>query len=306
MSFSSYPVGTQGVPWGNAEKQHWFSLQQKKRCYFSLVVSKINALNNQFDVEQYGELPYATRYPLFILKNKTWQTSKPIVLVTGGVHGYESSGVFGALEFASTLNTAFLAHFNFIIAPCISPWGFETINRWNPDAIDPNRSFYADSPALESHLLQHYLAEFQEDILIHIDLHETTDSDNSEFRPALAARDNTVHSNWNIPDGFYLVADEKRPQLAFQHAIIKAVEKVTHIAPADQQGKLIGVDLSLEGVITYEAKKLGLCMGLTNAPYVTTTEVYPDSPLVDDANCTHAQVAAINSAIEFVLNLNSG
>jgi hypothetical protein len=41
-------------------------------------------------------------------------------------------------------------------------------------------------------------------------------------------------------------------------------------------------------------------MGLTDAEFVTTTEVYPDSPLVDDENCIRAQVAAISAAINFV------
>ena len=39
-----------------------------------------------------------------------------------------------------------------------------------------------------------------------------------------------------------------------------------------------------EGVIGIPPPKLlGLCAGMTNAPYATTTEVYPDSPQADDA-----------------------
>jgi hypothetical protein len=42
-------------------------------------------------------------------------------------------------------------------------------------------------------------------------------------------------------------------------------------------------------------------MGLTDAPFVTTTEVYPDSPLVDDENCIIAQVAVITGALNYLL-----
>ncbi|MCV5245409.1 DUF2817 domain-containing protein, partial [Escherichia coli] len=77
-------------------------------------------------------------------------SAKPIVLVTGGVHGYETSGVHGALKFVATEAEHYAEHFNIVVAPCVSPWGYEVINRWNPNAIDPNRSFYADSPAEES------------------------------------------------------------------------------------------------------------------------------------------------------------
>jgi len=76
---------------------------------------------------------------------------------------------------------------------------------------------------------------------------------------------------------------------------------VTHIAPSDDENRLIGVPLQQFGVINYAARELGLCMGLTDAPYVTTTEVYPDSPLVDDENCIIAQVAVITGALNYLL-----
>jgi hypothetical protein len=87
----------------------------------------------------------------------------------------------------------------------------------------------------------------------------------------------------------------------FQQAIIKSVETVTHIAPADRNNKLIGVDLEQFGVINYKGRCLGLCMGLTDAKFVTTTEVYPDSARVDDEICIKAQVAAITGALDFVI-----
>jgi hypothetical protein len=232
--------------------------------------------------------------------SKQWQQDKPTILVTGGVHGYETSGVFGALRFVETELVKYSEHFNFIVAPCISPWGYETINRWNPNAVDPNRSFYKDGPAEESKNIMDYVLGLNIELLAHIDLHETTDTDNSEFRPALGARDAVEHKEWAIPDGFYAVGDTLKPCPEFQKAIIESVEKVTHIAPADESGRLIGETLQQKGVINYATKSLGLCAGLTNAKFVSTTEVYPDSPKVDAENCIQAQVAAIIGALNFV------
>ena len=99
------------------------------------------------------------------------------------------------------------------------------------------------------------------------------------------------------------MGDSTKPQNDFQKAIINSVEKVTHIAPADDDGKLIGVPLSQVGVINYAARELGLCMGLTNAPYVTTTEVYPDSPSANDEICILAQVAVITGALNYLMAL---
>ena len=191
---------------------------------------------------------------------------------------------------------------NLVVAPCVSPWGYETINRWNPLAIDPNRSFYHDSPAQESAALMALVAGLGVKLMAHIDLHETTDTDNSEFRPALAARDAVEHTNWNIPDGFYLVGDSENPCDEMQKAIIEAVAKVTHIAPADEQGRLIGAPVTQFGVINYPTKSLGLCTGFSDATFNTTTEVYPDSPLSDDENCILAQVEAVTSAIDYMLH----
>ncbi len=250
---------------------------------------------------QYGSLAIdESRYPLYAMKSNNWQSNNKTVLVTGGVHGYETSGVQGAIRFLETSAENFSEQFNIVVVPCVSPWGYETINRWNNKAIDPNRSFYPDSPAQESSALMSFINDLDLDITMHIDLHETTDTDNSEFRPALAARDAIVQKNWNIPDGFYLVGDSTKPEADFQRTINQAVAKVTHIAPEDSKGKLIGVAIEQFGVINYAGRELGLCMGLTDAPYVTTTEVYPDSPLVDDENCIQAQVAAITAAISFI------
>jgi len=302
-----HTMGSPGKKWGDTEKKQWFDQQTVKRSYQDEVISKIEILSPNFDVIQYGVLSVdEQRYPLFALKSKLWQSDKKTLLVTGGVHGYETSGVQGALRFlaneADSKHTNYSEAVNLLVIPCVSPWGYETINRWNHKAIDPNRSFYADSPSQESAALMAFIQSIDADIVVHIDLHETTDTDNSVFRPALCARDAIEQKNWNIPDGFYLVGNTPNPQADFQLAIIKGVEEVTHIAPADESGKLIGVELEQFGVINYAARELGLCMGLTDAAYVTTTEVYPDSPKVDDENCIVAQVVAVTSALDFVLS----
>lgn len=303
----AYPIGTAGKKWTNIDKLQWFDQQTIKRSYQNEVIDKIAALSPFYDVVQYDALAIdEQRYPLFALKSKHWQKDRKTVLVTGGVHGYETSGVQGALRFLqnqiNSQGTNYSDFFNVLVVPCVSPWGYETINRWNHKAIDPNRSFYADSPAQESAALMTFIQSLSLDIYVHVDLHETTDTDNSVFRPALSARDAIEQKVWNIPDGFYLVGNTLNPQADFQLAIIKAVEKVTHIAPADENDKLIGVALAQFGVINYAGRALGLCMGLTDASYVTTTEVYPDSPKVDDENCIIAQVAAITGALEHLLS----
>lgn len=297
-----YPIGTPGVPWGPAEVAAWLSRQTRQRSYETDVLAVIDRLRSRLDVEQYGSLDYPPdSYPLFAIRNRNWRDDLPCVLVTGGVHGYETSGVHGALRFAEQHAASYEGKVNLLIAPCVSPWAYERIHRWNAHAIDPNRSFREDSPAQESAALLRLVAPLRDRVRVHVDLHETTDTDESEFRPALAARDGEAFEPGEIPDGFYLVDDSVNPQPAFQQAVIAAVAKVTHIAPADANGEIIGSPVVAPGVIRYPLRQLGLCAGITDAPYKTTTEVYPDSPKATAEQCNEAQVAAVRAAIEFAL-----
>jgi len=138
--------------------------------------------------------------------------------------------VHGALRFLDLHAQAYAGRVNLLVVSCVSPWAYERIHRWNHDAIDPNRSFREPSPAQESASLMRLVAPLRGQFAAHIDLHETTDTDESEYRPALAARDGKPFEPGSIPDGFYLVDDTENPQPAFQQAIIAAVEKITHIA----------------------------------------------------------------------------
>ena len=103
-----------------------------------------------------------------------------------------------------------------------------------------------------------------------------------------------------IPDGFYVVGDSLNPQREFQKAVADAVRKVTHIAPPDEHGKIIGVAIEQEGVINYPLKELSLCAAATSATFTTTTEVYPDSPLTNAQICAEAQIAAITGGLDYL------
>ena len=295
-----YPIGTPGVAWGEAEKAQWLSRQTIKRSYVNDVQREVESLAGKYDVVQYGSIEYPSSYSLFALRSKHWDDALPCAVVTGGVHGYETSGIRGALEFASDEAERYRGRINLLVAPCVSPWAYEVINRWNARAVDPNRSFRPHSPAPESAALLDLVAPLER-VLVHIDLHETTDTDESEFSPALSARDGVEHSLGGIPDGFYVVGDAEDPRLDFQSSIVDAVSRVPHIAPPNHEGKIIGEPVLAPGVIVYAFAKLGLCPGITSAPYKSTTEVYPDSSRTTPQECVAAQVTAVRTAIGFAL-----
>ena len=242
MTKAFYPIGTLGTPWGAAEKAKWRDTREIQRSYQTEVRDKIHTLKDRFDVKQYGSLSQdPERYPLYVVRSTDFDATKPNVLVTGGVHGYETSGVQGALLFLDQHAADYQGKCNFVVFPCISPWGYETIQRWNCQAVDPNRSFNPDgeivpgrsfnpeaateeSAAVIAHLKSLGITEW----LCHLDLHETTDTDDTEFRPAKAARDGLAESHpEDIPDGFYLVSDSTCSEQTadWYEAMIEAVKK---------------------------------------------------------------------------------
>lgn len=324
-AFRVYQIGTPGKAWGDEERSLWRSQQTKKRSFVTDVVTPLRAefeknklLSDVAEIVEYGHLDYTKydigTYDLVAVKSKDWSENKFTAVVTGGVHGYETSGVHGALHFIFEKFASFSSRLNLVVLPCITPWAYETINRWNPDAVDPNRSFDAANPRCKEagfalRLIQE-LGKQSKGFLVHTDLHETTDTDNSEFTPAKFARDGSEPEAWSeIPDGFYLVGDTDRPaQNEFQIAMLNAVRPITHIAPADENNCIIGEPLTkdadgkdIAGLVSIPCKNLFLCAAQTDAPFVTTTEVYPDSPKTNPEQCNKAQVACVTAGIEYAL-----
>jgi len=143
-----YPIGKPGVAWGEAERAEWLSRADvKSRSYADDVLAQLEQFKSRFDVIQYGALSQDTqRYPLHVVKTRDFGVGangdKPYILITGGTHGYETSGVLGALLFVQQHMEKSSAHYNIAVIPCVSPWSYECIQRWNAKAIDPNRQVH--------------------------------------------------------------------------------------------------------------------------------------------------------------------
>jgi len=302
----SYRIGKVGFPWGEEEKAEWLAQTKRHRSYIEEVVDKLEGVDNSiFETRQYGALESdPSKFPLMAVISKNWDVARPAVLVTGGVHGYETSGVQGAVLFATEFAAGKYSElFNIVVLPCVSPWGYERIERWNSHCLDPNRSFGPDpsTHTEESAAVKKLLVSLGVvDWVCHIDCHETTDTDETEFMPARAALSGAVYKRCEIPDGFYLVGNSDKPALEWHNAVIDSVRKVTHICPGDRNKTIIEEPLVSDGVVLVPADKLGLCASVTDATYATTTEVYPDSPKVTDEQCNRAQVAAITGALDHI------
>ena len=108
--------------------------------------------------------------------------------------------------------------------------------------MDPNRSFGSDeathteeSAAVIALLASLGVEGSSEEganpgWVCHVDCHETTDTDESEFMPARAALGGSVYKPCDIPDGFYLVGDSNKPQLEWH----KVGAKIQQLKTGDE------------------------------------------------------------------------
>jgi hypothetical protein len=305
---TSYPVGTPGQPWGPNERAQWLARQVRRRSYADDVLARIDALRPRFDVEEYGRLDYADEsFSLHAIRSRAWREDGPNVLVTGGVHGYETSGVQGALQFVEHHADDYSGRVNLLVVPCVSPWAYERIHRWNADAIDPNRSFRADSPAGEAAALMRLVAPLRERFDVHIDLHETTDSDESEFRPALAARDGKTFEPGTVPDGFYLVGDAEDPQAEFQQAVLAAREDdrirpdrgdiADHVLAGDDQFEALFLGRALlQRNGRFDVEAVGLRRRRHGLGGVDVRQRHEEAGRQDDACATHGFLRRLEGA----------
>lgn len=131
MNFARCPFGTPGAPCGGFERAEWLPQQRRQRSDESEVLNVIDCLRPRFDEEHYGQLDDSPdSYPLMTIRSRDWRDDLPEVLITGGVHGYETSGAQGALQFVDQHAEDYSGRVNLLVAACVSPWAYERIHRW--------------------------------------------------------------------------------------------------------------------------------------------------------------------------------
>ena len=291
-------MGEAGAAWGPAEKEAWWNRQTIQRSYADDVLSRLNALpSDKFSLEQYGALSAdPAKYPLMRVLSKPWKDNNPTILVTGGVHGYEPSGITGALRFLEEVAPQFADKINFVVYPCVSPLGYEINHRWNRNADDPNRNFHPGGNAEEARQLMTSVESLQKHFRAAVDLHETNNRD-KELTLERRARDGQQPEpdDTYIPEGFYLVVADKA-DVALGREVIEAVRKVTPIC-IDKE--VLGYPSDGGIIVIDDLHTLCQDFARLHSDVAMTTEIYPDK--CSEREAEDAQLATIRTAIDFAL-----
>jgi predicted deacylase len=136
----------------------------------------------------------AGRQPICAAVSGNYASDRPRVLISAGIHGEEPAGVYALLEFMNKGLAGYLAHFSFLILPCLNPYGFTRGVRFGSQAADLNRSFDKGDRVPEIAAVRELLGRFPGPYALAIDLHET-----DTYMPRGKA-----FSVEDIPSGFYL------------------------------------------------------------------------------------------------------
>jgi hypothetical protein len=164
------------------------------RLYESEIVSRIERLDGKAEVRKIGILNYDHRdYPLFYLITHNTNPSSPNVFISAGIHGDEPAGVYAALDFVKNHAQEYAKEFNFIVFPCLNPWGFEKGRHENLNKFNLNREFRKASPEKEIRLLKIALEHEAKQFCFAIDMHEDEPRQQIKHYP--------ISQN---PNGFYL------------------------------------------------------------------------------------------------------
>lgn len=314
--------------WSEKDKLEWLSKQSFQRSYEKQVLTRIKKLTQVGDdlkIKSYGNLSlqgrtelaidgvvlsaeeYKDRYPLYYAEVGDITNGKANIIVTGGTHGYEESGVYGALEFLEKEALNHLDNFNFLVFPCLSPFAYEVNQRWTHDAWDVNRSFDRSKPYVpEAQLVMDVLDEAHKragrDFAAAVDLHETPDRD-KVMMPLQYQRYGIEISSDDIliPNGYYLISNASNLAPRMASHIIDAVRKVTPIAPDPEIGGVKndnGVIVSQGQNPTHQGLNQFYMRTLSENSF--TTEIYPE--IHPEPKGSQEAIAAQCATIHGILN----
>ncbi len=289
MNSASYPIGTPGTPWGEAEKAEWRSRQVRRRSYADDVLSADRTPARAFRGDAVRPARLCAR-PLSAASRcaaASGARSCRARWSPAACTATRPAACTARCSSSTRTRPTTPGAINLLVAPCISPWAYERIHRWNPRGDRPEPFVPREQPGWRIGGAVRLVAPLRDRLLVHVDLHETTDTDESEFRPALAARDGKPFE----PDGDSgRVLSGRRCRAARSRSSSRRSSMRSRRSRisrrADAQGRDHRLAPGRAGRDRYRAAQ-----ARPRAPASPTratrptTEVYPDSPRATPEQC---------------------
>jgi predicted double-glycine peptidase/predicted deacylase len=169
-------------------------------------------------------------HPIFAALTKNYRSDLPRIILSAGIHGEEPAGVYALLEFMNRGIVKYLAHFSFLILPCLNPYGFTRGVRFGSGVCDLNRSFNNGAASPEVAAVKDLLRKYPGPYRLAIDLHET-----DTYMPR--GRELSVE---NIPAGFYMYETTRTGRPVLGPVILKEIRNCAH--PISRRRSVYGAE----------------------------------------------------------------
>lgn len=185
---------------------------------YQTVIARLRALRG-WQVRQHTAV---WEYPWFVVE-RTVTRRAPTVFLTGGMHGEEPAGVEGVLRWLESDRWKKYP-VNWLVLPCINPYGWERNYRRNRQRRDINRQFRERTDTPEAELIKRLVKGRR--FLFSMEFHEDVDA-----------------------TGFYLYELRRQPPYIGE-SILDAVARIT---PINRDAVIDGNQSTGHGLIRREA-----------------------------------------------------
>lgn len=284
---------TEQAGWPPEKCAAWYAAQPQIRDYQQDIVARVRAITlpPSLVVAVYGTVEGDD---LICVTPAQVDSSKPSLIVSGGVHGYEPEGIEACIRLVEGSAPEIAQKTNLFLYPCVTPAAYRIHHRWTYGANDVNREFTDATRVAEAKLLMGSVEADEKQFQGALDCH-TTPPEDRWFRRLRAERYGTPLTGDPdlLPNGFHLMVPEIALQNAQTHkvaqTIIKAVSRITPIATDEQ---IVG-NINQGGIVPSTAQGTLTRWMNDRAAFAATTEVVTEGMIFDEG--VAVQMAAIKA-----------
>jgi len=262
--------------WTDSDREKWLNNVHKKgkvntqplnpADYEKDIVKRVFDLPlDLYDIETYGSLDVTIKnekqsYDCLRVSSKNWDPSKPTIILTSGVHGYErepiesnlqtlkSKHVYSENKLSNLLKTLsplhkserITDHFNVVSFICINPHGYEYGQRLGHEGYDVNRDNERSSARkmFEKNLTDFFQSKerdgYNTENIYALDLHTTPIKEDIKHRRQKAKMEGkrTPADLKEFANGAHIMTSLK--SVKFAAAVIEALPQTTKVATNDK------------------------------------------------------------------------
>lgn len=293
----------QNTGWSEDQCAAWYDQQPQVRDYNADIYERARAavLPPSLILSSYGHVHGDF---LLCVEPRQINSAKPSLIITGGVHGYEPSGIEACLQLIEAGAPNIRERANVFIYPCVTPAAYRINHRWTIGADDTNRGFIEGSPVAEAALLMARVKSLNVSFAMATDCHETPPADR-QIRRQRAERYGTelLGDPDLLPNGFHLMVPDtallRKNVQECARAIISAVGAITPIATDE---KIVG-NINDGGIVPSTATGTLTRWMNDRSRFAATTEVATEGMTLQQA--ATIQLTAIRAATGYALNFNA-